>query len=362
MTPPPRRYIADGKGAMSRPALMLTLIAAWLWVWAAPAPGGAHPLNPALFEIREPRGAAVEVLWRLPLSQPINAPSAPCCRTAARERLRTEVSQTEQSVRRAWRLDCGGRSLVGARIGVQGLCTADRRPGPHPPGRWTRDPGGTARGLAVPDHPAARRPPHGRPHYLKLGFEHILTGLDHLLFVLGLVLLVRARRLLLWTVTAFTVGHSVTLSLAVLGFVRIPPAPVEVLIACSIFIVGVELTREMSGRTTWTHRLPWAMALAFGLLHGLGFAGALAQVGLPADEIPLSLFSFNVGIEVGQLLFVGLVLAARVALLGLSLSPCPRATALIPTYVIGSLAAFWNAPGTVSAIFCQKWLYLHRYP
>jgi hydrogenase/urease accessory protein HupE len=176
--------------------------------------------------------------------------------------------------------------------------------------------------------------------YTRLGVEHILTGWDHLLFVLGLVLLVGRGRTLLWTITAFTVGHSITLSLAVLGFARIPPAPVEVLIACSIFIVGVELTREMSGRATWTHRLPWAMALAFGLLHGLGFAGALAQVGLPADEIPLALFSFNVGIEVGQLLFVGLVLAARVALRMLPVR-WPQASALIPAYAIGSLAAYW---------------------
>src|SRR4029453_11844785 len=125
--------------------------------------------------------------------------------------------------------------------------------------------------------------------YLRLGFEHILTGLDHLLFVLGLVLLVHGRRRLLWTITAFTLGHSVTLSLAVLGFVHIPPRPVEALIAGSIFVVAVELTREAQGRTSRMGRRPWAMACAVGLLHGLGFAGAMAQVGLPAHDIPLAL-------------------------------------------------------------------------
>ena len=184
--------------------------------------------------------------------------------------------------------------------------------------------------------------------YLALGLEHILTGPDHLLFVLGLVLLVRGRQLL-WTITAFTLGHSVTLSLAVLGFVHIPPRPVEALIAGSIFVVAVELTRQAQGRTLWMGRVPWGMACAVGLLHGLGFAGALAQVGLPAHEIPLALVSFNGGIEVGQLLFVGLVLAVRAAL-SLSPGPWPSAVALIPAYAIGSLAAFWVFE-RVTAIF-----------
>src|SRR5205823_4496258 len=117
--------------------------------------------------------------------------------------------------------------------------------------------------------------------YVTLGIEHILTGLDHLLFVLGLVLLVRGTRRLIATVTSFTLGHSVTLSLAVLGFVHIPPQPVEALIAVTIFAVAIELAREVEGRKLWLGRIPWAMAFCFGLLHGLGFAGALAQVGLP---------------------------------------------------------------------------------
>jgi hydrogenase/urease accessory protein HupE len=176
--------------------------------------------------------------------------------------------------------------------------------------------------------------------YLVLGFEHILTGFDHLLFVLGLTLLVHGRRQLLWTITAFTAGHSVTLSVAALGYVSLPTAPIEVLIALTILVLAVELTREAAGRDGWMQRRPWAVAFAFGLLHGLGFAGALAQVGLPADEIPLALFSFNVGIELGQLLFVACVLATRSALRRLP-TDFPRPVRALPAYAIGSLAVFW---------------------
>jgi hypothetical protein len=161
-----------------------------------------------------------------------------------------------------------------------------------------------------------------------------------LLFVLGLVLLVKGRRQLLWTITAFTLGHSLTLSFAVLGLARIPPAPVEALIALSILVLAFELTREQKGSGTFFHHYPWSLAFGFGLLHGLGFAGALAEVGLPAGEIPLALFSFNVGIELGQLFFIAAILAVQ------TLSkPWPLPSMLkrmaIPAYGIGSLAAFW---------------------
>jgi hydrogenase/urease accessory protein HupE len=326
---------------MSRPALTLAVMGVWLCVWAGPERGLAHPLNPALLELWESREAAVEVLWRVPLSQPTNALIQPVLPDGCREISTPHFNQTEQSLTARWRLDCGVHSLVGVRIGVQGLYErkTDALVRIHlADGRLIQ---AVLRGdsayLTVPERAG---PLAVVRDYLELGFEHILTGLDHLLFVFGLVLLVHGRRRLLWTITAFTAGHSVTLSLAVLGVVRVPPAPVEALIAFSIFVVGVDLTREARGRALWTGRFPWAMAMAFGLLHGLGFAGALAQVGLPADEIPLALFSFNVGIEVGQLLFVGLVLSARVALGMLPVS-WPQSSALIPAYAIGSLAAFW---------------------
>ncbi|MGB5810086.1 MAG: HupE/UreJ family protein, partial [Polyangiales bacterium] len=155
-----------------------------------------------------------------------------------------------------------------------------------------------------------------------------------------LVLLVGWGKRLLWTVTAFTVGHSVTLVLAVLGVLSVPQAPIEALIALSIYFLAVELVRKRSGRTTIMERMPWLVAGGFGLLHGLGFAGALAEVGLPQEEIPLALFSFNVGIELGQLAFVAVVLVASLAL-GRIPVRWPAWTADVPAYVIGSLGAFW---------------------
>jgi hydrogenase/urease accessory protein HupE len=176
--------------------------------------------------------------------------------------------------------------------------------------------------------------------YIGLGVSHILGGPDHLLFVLGLVLLVRGRRRLLGTVTAFTVGHSVTLSLAALGFVDFPTRPVELAIAASILVLAVDLERDERVPPSLLRRAPWLVAGLFGLLHGLGFAGALAQVGLPAEEIPLALASFNLGIELGQLAFVAVVLVARGALRPLART-APPWLAHAPAYAIGSLAAYW---------------------
>jgi hydrogenase/urease accessory protein HupE len=176
--------------------------------------------------------------------------------------------------------------------------------------------------------------------YTRLGVEHILTGWDHLLFVLGLVLLVGRGRTLLWTITAFTVGHSITLALASLGIVRVPQGPMEAAIAFSIYLLAVELVRSRAGQTSVVQRAPWLVAGPFGLLHGLGFAGALAEVGLPQGEIPLALFAFNVGIELGQLAFVAVVLVAMVALRRLPVR-WPRWAPALPAYGIGSLAIYW---------------------
>jgi hydrogenase/urease accessory protein HupE len=174
---------------------------------------------------------------------------------------------------------------------------------------------------------------------------HIATGFDHLLFVFGLVLLARGTRRLLWTVTAFTAGHSVTLSLAALGVVRFPTAPIEVAIAGTILALAVELARgpveaDRSARESLLRRRPWAVAFAFGLLHGFGFAGALAAVGLPQEEIPVALFSFNVGIELGQVAFVALVLALR-RLLAPALAGAPAWLVRAPVTAMGTLAVYW---------------------
>jgi hypothetical protein len=176
--------------------------------------------------------------------------------------------------------------------------------------------------------------------YLQLGIEHILTGVDHLLFVFCLILLVRRIRNLLATVTAFTVAHSITLAAATLGLVNVPAAPVEASIALSIVFLASELLRAPSGRGDVTRSHPWLVAFSFGLLHGLGFAGALAEIGLPHGEIPLALFSFNVGVELGQLAFIAVVLLLSYMVRRLVQKVpdwAPRAAA----YAIGSTAAYW---------------------
>jgi hydrogenase/urease accessory protein HupE len=176
--------------------------------------------------------------------------------------------------------------------------------------------------------------------YLGLGVDHILSGADHLLFVVALLLLVHGWKRLAATVTAFTLAHSITLAAATLGVVNVPQRPIEAIIALSIAVVAAELLRD-DGQATATQRWPWTIAFAFGLLHGLGFAGALTEIGLPEQSIPLALLFFNVGVEIGQLLFIFgcLVLAALAQRVNLSLPP---ALAHLPAYGIGSVAAFWT--------------------
>ena len=176
--------------------------------------------------------------------------------------------------------------------------------------------------------------------YTLLGVEHILGGIDHLLFVLGLLLIVRDRWLLVKTITAFTVAHSATLVAAALGWVDVPQLPVEAVIALSILFLASELARQRQGRPGLMARSPWIVAFAFGLLHGFGFAGALREVGLPHSDIPLALFTFNVGVEIGQLLFVGAVLLALAPLRRLLLR-MPSWTHAAPAYGIGTMATFW---------------------
>lgn len=185
--------------------------------------------------------------------------------------------------------------------------------------------------------------------YLRLGIEHILFGFDHLLFVLALVILVRDWRRVTMTVTAFTVAHSVTLAAATLGIVNVPGPPVEAAIALSIVLVAVEIVNARRGIPSLTADRPWFVAFCFGLLHGFGFAGALAEVGLPQHAIPLALLFFNLGVEVGQLAFVAAVLAmaglVRYAA-SLRFKPAPVQHAanradMIAAYAIGAVAAYW---------------------
>ncbi|WP_240336656.1 HupE/UreJ family protein [Tropicibacter sp. Alg240-R139] len=187
--------------------------------------------------------------------------------------------------------------------------------------------------------------------YTVLGIEHILAGVDHLLFVLALIFVVNSRWKLVKAITAFTVAHSITLGLATLGYVNLPSAPVEAAIALSIVFLASEIVWKSRGRTSLTFEAPWIVAFAFGLLHGLGFAGALSEIGLPPAEIPIALLFFNFGVEVGQLIFVALVLTLGWLFAHLGLSEGKRSAArLIIIYGIGMVAMYWTVERVAAVV------------
>jgi len=176
--------------------------------------------------------------------------------------------------------------------------------------------------------------------YITLGFEHIMGGIDHLLFVLALMLIVPGMLALLKTITAFTLAHSITLGLATLGFVNLSAPPVEACIALSIILMAAHALYLKKGKTTLSSGKPWVMAFLFGLLHGLGFAGALNDVGLPEGDIPLALLLFNVGIELGQIAFV-LAVAACVYFIKKLTRTQPQTMFTTTAYGIGSMGVYW---------------------
>ena len=181
--------------------------------------------------------------------------------------------------------------------------------------------------------------------YLVLGFKHILEGIDHLMFILALLILVKGKQRLVITVTAFTLAHSLTLAGATLQLVQIPGPPVEAAIALSIMFVASEIMHSRSGSPGLTEKYPWIVAFIFGLLHGFAFAGALAQIGLPQSSIPIALFFFNVGVEIGQLFFIACVFSIIVlggAIISRISMPRMAWVSTVPPYIIGSAAAFWT--------------------
>jgi hypothetical protein len=335
-----------------RPAyLELTEVAAARYdvVWKVPTRGGGLPL--AGEEVAHAGPAAERVGSGEPRTMPCGCPLPPASDTTfaalpihpalpAEWRVVTpaRLEQLPGAVIRRWTVVAGERALEGAAIAVHGLdvATVDvlvrialadgrvvsrlLRPGAA---SFTIETGVRIPVLA----------------YLQLGVEHILFGIDHLLFVLGLILLVGNIRLLVKTITAFTLAHSITLALATLDVVRVPQAPVEAVIALSIVFLAAELVRQTRGETGRTSRQPWLVAFVFGLLHGLGFAGALSEVGLPSGDVPAALFLFNVGVEVGQLAFVAAMLALIAA--ARQLSRAGRWLEAVPAYAIGSVATFW---------------------
>ncbi len=185
--------------------------------------------------------------------------------------------------------------------------------------------------------------------YLILGFHHILLGIDHLLFVLGLLLIVQGRMMLLKTITSFTVAHSITLAIATLGYAQAPLPPLNAAIALSILFLGPEIMRAKRGETSLTIRFPWLVAFAFGLLHGFGFASGLSTAGMPKTELPWALLWFNVGVELGQLLFVCLALAMARSFITLQIR-WPRWVHYVPGYTVGSLGAYWTIQRTLILI------------
>lgn len=176
--------------------------------------------------------------------------------------------------------------------------------------------------------------------YLALGVEHILTGYDHLLFVVSLVLLLGRLWVVVRAATAFTLAHSITLVGSTLGLIGLAQAPVEALIALSIMFLAVEIVKQEEGAPRLSERIPWVVAFLFGLLHGFGFAGALREIGLPESDVPMALLTFNVGVELGQLVIVAACLAVITALRRHA-SRALRPATLVATYAIGITASFW---------------------
>ena len=314
--------------------------AAFCWLGCLASPATAHPLAPALLDLRESPGGRVDVLWKtstliVPGARTRAVLPSYCTPTA-----QPNEAIVDGAIVTRWTVDCGAAGLVGATVGIEGLGAA----GTEALVRLALGDGRVVQKVLRPTEASFVVPERVSSldvvrDYARLGIEHILTGPDHLLFVLGLVLLVRAWRTLAKTITAFTVGHSVTLALVAMNVVQVPSRPAELAIALTVLALAVELGRP-AGTSSAMRRWPWLMAATFGLLHGLGFAGALREVGLPDGDIPLALFAFNFGIELGQLVFVAAVLLLGRGLRGL-VRILPRWVAHIPTYAMGSCAAFW---------------------
>jgi HupE/UreJ protein len=302
----------------------------------------AHRFAPSLLKLVETTEHNYNVVWKTPTKAASNIPLQPqwpkVCEVTSESPAQVEGTGVVSS----WQINCellGNAGLIGQTLGVSGLganqasamLMLSLRDGRQY--QQVLSPG-------APDFIVPAEPGQGEvmTEYSVLGMEHIWGGIDHLLFVFGLLLLVGGGSRLFWTITAFTLGHSITLSLVTLGFFDYPVALVEFTIALSIFVLALELARADKGGLF--RRYPWWLAGGFGLLHGMGFAGALAETGLPQDNVPLALLFFNVGIEVGQIAFIVLILAAW-WLIRRPLAPVQQRLLPVPVYVLGGLSAMW---------------------
>lgn len=319
--------------------------AVWLLLvlWFVGLTAMAHESRPAYLALNETAAGRYDVLWRTPVLSGMRLPIALRFAEGVRTVVEPVESELNDSLIERRVIEAGPAGLVGQRIefiGLQASITdvlvrVSRLDGSlsttlvHPAQPWieiTATPGAFSVAGA----------------FLVHGIQHILGGFDHLLFVFGLLLLVGNGWMLVKTITAFTLAHSVTLALATLGAVQLPVPPVEATIALSILLLAVEIARKNRDETSFTLQWPWVVAFCFGLLHGFGFAGALAEIGLPQRDLPLALFTFNAGVEIGQLMFVAVVFSLRAVLLRCRL---PRRAVLyarpIASYGLGTLAAFW---------------------
>jgi hydrogenase/urease accessory protein HupE len=326
---------------MKRALLILALL-----VTLAPAVF-AHEVRPAYLELRQTGPEAYDALWKVPgqgdlrLGLYVELPTT-CTNVTEPRGTMANSAYTER-----WTVSCAG-GLSGGKIHIAGLSATavdvlvrlERLDGATQVTRLT--PSSPSFVVAAPaDAVGVART------YTVLGIEHILSGIDHLLFVLALIIITRGGWKLVKTVTAFTVSHSITLTLATLGYVHVPQRPVEASIALSIVFVAAEILRGRQGLVGITARAPWVVALMFGLMHGLGFASGLKDAGLPDGHIPTALLFFSIGVETGHFLFIGFVLSL-IALLVWAASRLPSINQqrfaileVLPAYAIGGVAMFW---------------------
>jgi hypothetical protein len=302
----------------------------------------AHRFAPSLLKVNEIGEGQYHMVWKTPAQGTSNIPLRPTWPDTC-EVKNASAPQLEGTGKvSSWQLHCtdlGDDGLVGETLGVSGLGANQASAMVMVSlldGRQYQE----VLNAEQPEFvvPAESSAGEVMSDYSLLGMEHIWSGIDHLLFVFGLLLLVGGGTRLLWTITAFTLGHSITLSLVTLGFFDYPVALVEFTIALSIFVLAVELTRSSKHAMLW--RNPWWLAGGFGLLHGMGFAGALAETGLPQDNVPLALLFFNVGIEIGQIAFI-LVILALWLLVRRPLAPWQDRLLPVPVYILGALSAMW---------------------
>ena len=268
----------------------------------------AHEVRPAYLRIHQTAAESFDLLWRVPARGQMKLGLDVVLPAHCEDKGEIRTWQQGGVFVKRWSINCPG-GLTAKTITINGLSTTltdvlarfERLDGTTQVARLT--PASTS--FVVTD---AENWQEVAMTYGALGVEHILLGIDHLLFVLALMLIVSGRRKLIATITAFTLAHSITLALATLGVVNVPQSPVEAVIALSILFVAVEIVHWREGKEGLTRRTPWLVAFVFGLLHGLGFAGALTEIGLPEHAIPVALLFFNIGVEIGQLMFIAAML------------------------------------------------------